>query len=533
MKKKMVCILFFIILIISNFIIISQTNASKNTNNSSLNEKIIEIINQINESLIFYYHNNLMSYGARYTGSENCTLAGNYIYSCFNNLGLDVGYHNWSCGRYKSSNIVATLHGEDVNSEAIFIVSAHYDCSEGSMGANDDGSGVAGMLAIADILSKYSFNHTIVFIAFSGEEVGTFGSFCYAQDAYNRGDNIVAVINVDMIGYAVTSEGDRLITFMHPERSNWVFDFADTISNNYYDYFYLSVESKPNHRGADHQAFIDFGYDGVWVVHHDIYPWANTPMDTPDNLNWTYLVKATKFLIALIGEISDKSITIQTIITAPFEGYLYILGHPLFQMNFANRWYSGLRGITFLLGNAIAKVSIISNEEIDHVIFCLEDDFLFWDSDPPYEWKIIGWHLLTANGRHKLRVLAYTKSGEVAFDEMDLLMITKPQYLGKWPPSQPCNPYPEDGAFNVPVDTCLSWYGGDYDPGDVVYYDIYLGTSLNPPFTNRIGPFEWDQINITYNPVELKSNVKYYWKINAYDLQGASSKSEIWTFTTD
>ena len=67
--------------------------------------------------------------------------------------------------------------GKNISSEAIYVVSAHYDCSEGSMGANDDGSGVAGMLAIADILSKYSFNHTIQFIAFSGEEVGTLGSF--------------------------------------------------------------------------------------------------------------------------------------------------------------------------------------------------------------------------------------------------------------------------------------------------------------------------------------------------------------------
>jgi hypothetical protein len=493
---------------------------------------IIEMINRVNQSIIFKYHDGLMAFGARETGSENCTRAGEYIYNSFEKLGLEVSYHNWNFGGYKSRNIVAILPGEDTDITAIFIMSAHYDCSEGSMGADDDGSGVASLLAIAEIMSNYSFNHTIEFIAFSGEEVGTYGSFTYARDAYNRGDNIVAVINVDMIGYAVTPEGGNLISFMHPERSTWVFDFAETVSNDYYDFFTLSVESKPNHRGADHQAFVDFGYDGVWVVHHDIYPWSGTPEDTPDRINWSYQIKVTKFLIALMGEISNKPIDVQTIITTPFEGYLYILGFPLFQLNFLKNWNNGIRGITILLGNAVAKVTVISDEVINHVIFCLDDDFLFWDADPPYEWRIIGWYLPTAIGRHTLRVFAYTNSGKAAYDEMDLCMLIKPQYKGKWPPSQPCNPSPENGAINVSVKTNLSWDGGDYDPGDVVHYGVYFGTNPDPPSIEQIGPFNWNQIHIMYDLPDLNSNTIYYWKIVATDVQGASSKSQIWAFTT-
>jgi len=493
---------------------------------------LIEMINQVNKPIIFKYHDGLMAFEARYTGTENCALAGEYIYHSFEELGLEVAYHNWNFGGYNSRNIVATLPGNDPDSNAIFILSAHYDCTEGSVGADDDGSGVAGMLAIAEIMSKYSFNHTIKFIAFSGEEVGTYGSFTYARDAYNSGDNIVAVINVDMIGYAVTPEGGNRITFMHPERSTWILDFAKTVSNEYYDFFNLSVESKPNHRGADHQAFVDFGYDGVWVVHHDIYPWGGTPQDTPDRLIWSYQVNATKFLIALLAEIADKSIDVQAMITAPFEGYLYVLDVPLFQFKFLRTWYSSNRGITVLLGNAIAKVEVISDEEIDYVIFCLDDDFRFWDADPPYEWKIISWYLTNAVGRHTLRVFVYTDSGNVAYDEMDLFMLTKPQYKGKWPPAQPCNPSPENDAVNVPIDTNLSWDGGDYDPGDTVYYDVYFGTNPDPLLLEQIGPFRWDQINIIYNLPKLNSNTKYYWKIVATDLQGATSTSEIWTFTT-
>jgi len=65
-------------------------------------------------------------------------------------------------------------------------MSARYDCTSGSLGADDDGSGVAAVLASASIMSHYAFNHTIRFIAFSGEEVGTYGSFTYAKEAYER-----------------------------------------------------------------------------------------------------------------------------------------------------------------------------------------------------------------------------------------------------------------------------------------------------------------------------------------------------------
>jgi hypothetical protein len=534
MNKKIKCYLFISILILGNFIFIPKINAiTKTEYNYLFDNTIIEMINNVNESTILKYHDALMGFGARHTGSNNCTLAGEYIYNSFDILGLDVAYHDWSFRGYQCRNIVATLPGKNPDSTAVFVISAHYDCSEGSVGANDDGSGVAGMLAIAEIMRCYSFNHTIQFIAFSGEEVGTYGSFTYARDAYHRGDNIIAVINVDMIGYAVTPQGGNLISFLHPKRSTWVFDFAETVNNKYYEFFELLVESKPNHRGADHQAFVDFGFDGVWVVHHDIYPWCNTPQDTPDRLNWSYLVKATKFIIALMGEISNRPIDLQVIITAPLEGYLYVFGFPIFQLGFQRMWYSGIRGITILLGSAVAKLQVISEEEIDHVIFCLDNEFLFWDSDPPYEWKIFGLNFPMAFGRHDLRVFAYSKSGKVAYDEMDLFMLTRPQYKGKWPPAQPSKPYPENDAVNVSLDAYLIWDGGDYDPGDLVNYDVYFGTTIDPPFLEKIGPFGWGEITIVYDNLELNTNTKYYWKIVATDSQGAKSEGPVWNFTTE
>ncbi len=71
----------------------------------------------------------------------------------------------------KMVNVVATLPGK-IYQDKVFIVSAHYDSRAGDAldstsfapGANDDGSGTAGVLELARVLSKYEFDFTIMFV---------------------------------------------------------------------------------------------------------------------------------------------------------------------------------------------------------------------------------------------------------------------------------------------------------------------------------------------------------------------------------
>ena len=252
---------------------------------------IIEMIEQINETRVLYFYEKLMMFGIRYTGTQNCSMAGDWIYEEFDKMGLDVEFHQWEYRKFEDRNVIATLHGNDSSSNAIFIICAHYDTVENSPGANDDGSGVVAILSIAEILSKYSFNHTIQFIAFSGEEVGTYGSFNYARDAYNQGDNIVAVLNLDIIGYAETTQGGRILRYFHEEPSTWIAEFAQKISTKYIDIIDMTVENLPNYPGADNQAFVDYGYDGVWIAQHDPNRVGHSPDDTLENINITYHMK--------------------------------------------------------------------------------------------------------------------------------------------------------------------------------------------------------------------------------------------------
>ncbi|MCB9278949.1 MAG: M28 family peptidase [Lewinellaceae bacterium] len=69
-----------------------------------------------------------------------------------------------------------------------------------SPGANDNASGMAGVLEAARILSGYKFSSSIIYVGLSGEEQGLFGGKIMADKAKAEGWNIVGILNNDMIG---------------------------------------------------------------------------------------------------------------------------------------------------------------------------------------------------------------------------------------------------------------------------------------------------------------------------------------------
>jgi len=391
---------------------------------TQIDNDIVAMIEQIDENLVFMYLNALMSFGPRYTGSDNCSRAGQYIFDEFEKMGLDTAFHEWRYDGFADRNVVGTLAGSNSPNNAEILFCAHYDCTPGSLGADDDGSGVAAVMAAASVMSNYSFNHTIKFVAFSGEEVGTYGSFSYARDAYLHGNNVYAVLNADMVGYADTAAGGNILRFFTVERSSWIAEYARDITESYHNFLDMKIEILPNHMGADHQAFLDYGFDGVWIAHHDNYPYANTPDDNPEHLNRSYQVKATKTILAICAEMAKKPIELQVQLTNPLEGCLYLRKHPIMPLDFlAKYWYKGLRGDTILLGRTMATADVFATEEVKYVIFCIDDYFIHWDYDPPYEWNIQGKYS-PIYGKHTLDVYAITESGKMSSDEMDIFIIT-------------------------------------------------------------------------------------------------------------
>src|SRR5207237_6303994 len=106
-------------------------------------------------------------------------------------------------------NVYAILHGTDSESDnRIVLVTGHYDSrnsdnlntTEPAPGANDDGSGAAVSLECARVLSKLKFPATVIFLTVAGEEQGLYGSKTFAPLRRQKGWQIEAVLNNDIVG---------------------------------------------------------------------------------------------------------------------------------------------------------------------------------------------------------------------------------------------------------------------------------------------------------------------------------------------
>src|SRR3546814_16419267 len=84
------------------------------------------------------------------------------------------------------------------------------DATADAPGANDDGSGTALVLEVARVLSKEKFAASIVYAALSGEEQGLFGGTLLAETAKERGWQVTAVLNNDIVGNTVGTDGTRV-----------------------------------------------------------------------------------------------------------------------------------------------------------------------------------------------------------------------------------------------------------------------------------------------------------------------------------
>ena len=162
-------------------------------------------------------------------------------------------------------------------------------------------------------------------------------------------------------------------------------------------------------------------------LNRDDYPY-HTPEDSLDKINFPYLVNVTKLILANVAELADKPIDLQVRITTPFEGCFYIMDSPIFRLPGFNTRSIGLRGMTYALGRPIIRVNISTDLEIQRVFFCIDgiSDFSGECKQPPYEWKIQKpvWLKTLLRGKHTIGVYVCTEDGKVAYDEMDILILS-------------------------------------------------------------------------------------------------------------
>ncbi|MEO0189768.1 MAG: M20/M25/M40 family metallo-hydrolase [candidate division WOR-3 bacterium] len=180
-------------------------------------------------------------------------------------------------------NVVGIKRGNNYPDSCYVIIGAHFDSHsdipDSAPGADDNASGVAGVLEAARLMRNYQFEHNIRFIAFSAEEYGTIGSMFYAWRAHERGDDIPAMYNLDMIGYtdalpeSIEVCGD---TFCDPLIEHFI-ACADTYTN-------LLTKKRVGVTFGDEYEFSYWGYQAIALIEdfpvHNTNPYYHTPADT-------------------------------------------------------------------------------------------------------------------------------------------------------------------------------------------------------------------------------------------------------------
>ncbi|PTM57650.1 M20/M25/M40 family metallo-hydrolase [Desmospora activa] len=199
-----------------------------------------------------------------------------------------------------SQNVIGTIKAKkgDTRKAKTIVVGAHYDSVQGSPGANDNASGSATLLELAQVLSKEKLHHDVRVIFFGAEEIGLVGSARYVQslDA-DQLDNIAAMINLDMVGVGDTI---HVLTAAEEDKS-FVADLAEDYIQTYgYQY------ERGTSLSSDHVPFAEAGIP-VAFLHYSPDPNYHTPEDSLDKISKQNLYRAGTLTTLLTHNLANDT----------------------------------------------------------------------------------------------------------------------------------------------------------------------------------------------------------------------------------
>jgi hypothetical protein len=243
-------------------------------------------------------------------------------------------------------NVVATLPGTQPESAGrVYVVGGHYD-SRGSdvenatidaPGANDDASGTAAVIELAEVMSKHAFDATIVFVAFAGEEQSLLGSGHFAREARAANREIAGMITNDIVGNTLGTGGRRdnrtvrLFSEGIPaldsplarrlravggeldSPSRQFARFVDETAELYLPHFDVRLVFRTDRylRGGDHIPFLQNGYPGVRLTEpSENFAWQHQDLrtengvaygDVPALVDYDYVANVTRVNAAALA----------------------------------------------------------------------------------------------------------------------------------------------------------------------------------------------------------------------------------------
>ncbi len=254
-----------------------------------------------------------------------------YVSGAFTQAGYQVHALDYVVlGSGLATNLEVELKGTRLPNE-IVLVGAHYDSVEGSMGADDNASGVAGLLALARAFAGKPRARTLRFVAFADEEPPYFwndamGSLVYARACKKNGDDIVAMLSLETIGYYRVGPKTQHYPFpmglFYPDHGDFIAFVGNLGSRGLTrDVVRIFREATrfpsegvaapnliPGIGWSDQWSFWEVGYPGVMVT--DTAPFRNpnyhTQGDTPETLDYDRFALVVSGVQKVVERLADR-----------------------------------------------------------------------------------------------------------------------------------------------------------------------------------------------------------------------------------
>jgi hypothetical protein len=250
-----------------------------------------------------------------------------YIARRFREAGYQVERQRYEVGGQQFENLAVELAGSRVPGQLV-VIGAHYDSVPGSPGANDNGSGVAALLAMASRLAAARPERTLRLVAFANEEMPHFrtpamGSWVYAERCRGRAEHIVAMLCLETLGYYSEKPGTQRypppLSLLYPAEGNFLAFVANTSSRPLLRQVVAAFRTHaqfpsegaalpaiiPGVGWSDQWAFWRQGYPGVMVTDTAPYryPFYHTSQDQPDRIDYPRLARVVEGLAQVVQEL--------------------------------------------------------------------------------------------------------------------------------------------------------------------------------------------------------------------------------------
>ena len=248
------------------------------------NPQIRALLDSVSEDSIKASIEHLSSYWTRRYDSRYIWDVQDWLVERYYQFGVDtVMLHDFPIPNSDietADNVLAIQWGTKTPNEYV-ICGAHYDSwnSDGadpdtirSPGADDNASGVAGILETARLLSNYTFDRSIIYANWSAEEIGLVGSAAYAKECAEQDMAIVGYFNLDMTGYLEEGESVRVhLVYVNQD---------SLLANLYYNFsaiYYPELHVSQNWMPWGDSDFSSFNRNGYAALH----PFENVYHSSP------------------------------------------------------------------------------------------------------------------------------------------------------------------------------------------------------------------------------------------------------------